>query len=111
MCFINETVNDFNISFNNIIKYRNNTFKYKENYENFRKAGIMHNYAFSWCRNNDYTINNIFELIKYDYNSVHMLVCANLLNEDQMNFLRFSRYGYATLDEFNKYRNNITWLW
>jgi hypothetical protein len=107
LCYINDIVNDFKLSFNKMIKNRNDTLKYKENYYKLKSAGVMHNYAYSWCKKNDYTINNIFELIKYDYNIVPMLVVAHLLNEDQMNFLRFSRHGYATLDEFNKYRNNI----
>jgi hypothetical protein len=107
LCCINDTVNDFKVSFNKMIKNRNNTLKYKENFYKLKSAGITHNYAYSWCKNNDIVINNILELIKYDYNIVPMLVVAHLLNEEQMDFLRFSRLGYSTVEEFNKYRNNI----
>ena len=107
LCCINDTINDFKLSFNKMIKNRNETLKYKENYYKLKSAGVMHNYAYCWCKKNDYTINNIFELIKYDYNIVPMLVVAHLLNEEQMDFLRFSRLGYSTVEEFNKYSNNI----
>jgi hypothetical protein len=107
LCCINDTINDFKLSFNNMIKNRNETLKYKENFYKLKSVGVMHNYAYCWCKNNDIVINNILELIKYDYNIIQMLSFAHLLNEEQMDFLRFSRLGYSTLEEFNKYSNNI----
>jgi hypothetical protein len=107
LCCINDTVNDFKVSFSKMIKNRNNTLKYKENFYKLKSAGVMHNYAYSWCKNNDIIINNILELIKYDYIIIQMLGFAHLLNEEQMEFLRFSRLGYSTLEEFYKYSNNI----
>ena len=107
LCCINNTVNDFKLSFNNMIKNRNNNLKYIDNYNKLKSAGVMHNYAYSWCKNNDIIINNILELIKYDYTIIQMLGFAHVLNEEQMDFLRFSRLGYSTVEEFNKYSNNI----
>jgi hypothetical protein len=107
LCCINDSINDFNISFNKMIKNRNDTLIYKENYDKLKSAGVMHNNAYNWCKNNDIVINNILELIKYDYTITQMLELANLLNEEQIDFLKFSRLGYSTLEEFYKYSNNI----
>jgi hypothetical protein len=107
LCFINEITNDYNKSFMIINKNINDTLKYKDNYYKLKSAGVMHNYAYSWCKKNDIIINNILELIKYDYNSISFLETAYVLNEEQMDFLRFSRLGYSTVEQFNKYSNNI----
>lgn len=107
LCFINETFNDFNKSLTYIIKNKNNTLKYKENYYKLKTAGVLHNYSYSWCKKNDIIINNILKLIKYNYTKSSMLEAAELLNEEQMDFLRFSRLGYSTVEQFNQYNQNI----
>lgn len=107
LCFINELINDYNKSFDKMIRDRNETLKYKETFYKFKKYGINLNYAYTWCKYEDHILNKIFKLIENDYSIMPMLIIANILTETQMNFLTLSRCAYSDIETFKIYRNNI----
>ncbi len=57
------------------------------------------------------TINNItryiYELICYDYTDLEFVKKAIYLSKEQLDFLKFSRYCYSSIEVFNKYKYNI----
>ena len=100
-------INDFNKSFQIMIENINDTLNYKYNYYKLIKSKVQHFNAYLWCKYPDNIINRMIDLINHDYNKPEILSVCMLLTDNQIDFLKFSRLGYKTVEEFDKEINNI----
>ena len=104
---INENINDFNKSFQIMIENIDKTLKYKYNYYKLITSKVQHFNAYLWCKYSDNIIERIIDFINHDYNKSEILSICMFLNDNQIDFLKLSRLGYRTFEEFDKEINNI----
>ena len=68
---------------------------------------MLHLNAYSICKNDEKIIDNIINLINIGYNDKYFMEIVITFTEDQLEFLKFSRLGFSTIDEFNQNKKNI----
>ena len=81
--------------------------QFKINYYKLRAVHMLHLNAYSICKNDEKIIDNIINLINIGYNDKYFMEIVITFTEDQLEFLKFSRLGFSTIDEFNQNKKNI----
>jgi hypothetical protein len=107
LLYINKTINNYDISFNMVIESINNTIDFKNTYYKLRTAKIPHNNAFKLSRINNIILDKIIVLANLGFYNIPNLSTAIYFDEIQMDFLKLSRLGFDTEEEFDKVKENI----
>lgn len=109
ICMINENFNDFDKSLEYMIKNINNTSEYKRNYYKFIVKKISHLNSYLWCKYDDFIIERMHVLINSGYKD-DIVSFSMFLSNEQVDFLKLSRLGYSSEEEFNNKANDIFYV-
>ena len=104
---MNKMMNDQYLAYQNVINSIDITQENKHKYYKLTKVKIPHNIAYYLCNINNIDIDKIIEVAKLGFYNVINLVEANNFNENQIDFLRFSKLGFDTLENFNICKQKI----
>ena len=107
LLYYNKTINNYDVSLNMVIKSMSETDEYKNAYYNLRMAKVPQTIAYKLCKTGIININKIIEIANIGFYNVYSLEVAIHFNEIQINFLKLSKFGYVTYEEFNKDKQHI----
>jgi hypothetical protein len=107
LLYINKNINNYDISLDMVINSINETMEYRKTFYKLRMAKIPHIIAYKLCRINIIHINKIIEVANIGFYNVYNLYSAGNFSEIQIDFLKLSRLGYITDEEFDKNKQHI----
>jgi hypothetical protein len=74
----------------------------KINYYKLRKYGIDHYNAYSISQQKQEYVDKILEALKYNYNDINLLKIIIHFSDEQIRFLKLSRFPFSSEDNFKK---------
>jgi hypothetical protein len=107
LLYYNKNINDFNVSLDMVIKSIESTMEYRKTFYKLRTAKVPHIIAYKLCKINNNCIDKIIEVANIGFYNVYNLFLACNFSEIQIDFLKLSRLGYITDEEFDKNKQHI----